>query len=112
MNNCHPSQPVVSGITKNNQEHASRQQGVIHHPRPWSGRGKEFFMRVSVDANDIEWLLNEVSGVLATLYQQEADGIEVTSIRIEINAIEAMRSRLGKMTQQAQAHRGVKIFKR
>ncbi len=56
-------------------------------------------MRVSVEANDIEWLLNEVSGVLATLYQQEANGLALTSIRIEINAMEGVRKRLSQITQ-------------
>ncbi len=110
MNNCHPSQPVVSGITKNNQELASRQQGVIHHPRPWSGWGKESVMQIKVSSQQIENLLCEVSGLLTSLYAEEQAGLESTSLRIEINALESVNRQLRELVSDPVrvAHKGMR----
>ncbi len=97
MFNRHPSLPVAYSPTKNNQYFAVRQQAVIHHPRQWSRWGKESVMEIKVSSQQIENLLCEVGGLLTSLYAEEQAGLESTSLRIEINALEAVNRQLREL---------------
>ena len=44
----------------------------------------------------LEFVLNDVNGLLAILYEEEKAGLQQTSLRIEVNALESLAR---KMTQ-------------
>jgi len=53
-----------------------------------------------IETDELEKILKDILGVLTTLHQEEAAGLEQTSIRIEINALEAIAERVNRVGRQ------------
>ena len=52
--------------------------------------------KLVVDPQKLEFVLNDVNGLLAILYEEEKAGLQQTNLRIEVNALESIAK---KMTQ-------------
>ena len=53
-----------------------------------------------VETDELERILKDILGVLTTLHQEEDAGLEQTSIRIEINALEAIAEKVNRVGRQ------------
>ena len=50
--------------------------------------------KIILDLKKLELVLNDMDGLLAILHKEEEAGLEQTSLRIEINALESIANKM------------------
>lgn len=58
-------------------------------------------MRVRIESTELENVLGDLRGLLDVLHQEELAGLQSTSLRIEINAVESIQRKLFQMIKQS-----------